>query len=76
MLSHYRPDGRLVELLLSFTLVLIVDKSPLTFIYFTTFEEKSQVSPTTATELFGFWYTYILYTKYEVNNNIYINIIK
>ena len=34
------PDGRIVKLLLSSTLV---DKSPLTFIYFTTFEEKRRV---------------------------------
>ena len=33
-------DGRLVKLLLSSTLV---DKSPLTFIYFTTFEKKRRV---------------------------------
>ena len=54
MLSHNfcRSDGRFVKLLLSSTLV---DKSPLTFIYLTTFEKKSQVSPTHTTKLFGFW---------------------
>ena len=53
MLRHkfVRSDGRLVKLLLSSTLV---DKSPLTFIYFTTFEKKRQVSPTHTTKLFGF----------------------
>ena len=35
----YRPDGRLVKLLLFSTL----DKSTLTFIYFTTFESKIKV---------------------------------
>ena len=54
-MTNAEADGRLVELLLSFTLALIVDKSPLTFIYFTTFEEKNQVSPTTTTKLFDFW---------------------
>ena len=49
------PDGQLVEFLLSFTLVLIVDKSPLTFIYFITFEAKSQVSSTNTTKFYGFW---------------------
>ena len=39
-LACYRPDGQLVKLLLSSTLV---DKSPLTFIYFTTFEKKRRV---------------------------------
>ena len=54
MLHHfYRPDGRLVKLLLFSTLL---DKSPLTFIYFPTFKKKSQVSPTRTTKLFGFWY--------------------
>ena len=38
---------------------LYLDKSPLTFIYFTTFEKKSQVSPTHTTKLFGFWYNNI-----------------
>ena len=42
MLRHNfcRPDGRLVKLLLFSTLL---DKSPLAFIYFTTFESKKKV---------------------------------
>ena len=42
MLRHnfYWSDGRLVKLLLFSTLL---DKSPLTFIYFTTFESKRKV---------------------------------
>ena len=35
----YKTDGRLVKLLLSSTLL---DKSPLTFIYFATFEKKKE----------------------------------
>ena len=31
----------------------LLDKSPLTSIYFTIFEKKSQVSPTHTTKLFG-----------------------
>ena len=54
------PNGRLVKLLLFSTLL---DKSPLTFIYLTTFESKRKVrSPLPhTTKLFGFRY-----------NNIYI----
>ena len=48
-------NGRLVKLLLFSTLL---DKSPLTFIYFTTFNKKNQVSPTHTTRLFGFWYNF------------------
>ena len=50
-----RPDGRLVKLLLFSKLL---DKSPRTFIYFTTFEKKRRVrSPLPhTTKLFGFWY--------------------
>ena len=54
-----RHDGRLVKLLLFSKLL---DKSPRTFIYFTTFEKKRRVrSPLPhTTKLFGFWYnTYI-----------------
>ena len=73
MLRHkfWRSDGRLVKLLLSSTLV---DKSPLTFIYFTIFEKKSQVSPTYTTKLFGFWkYIYInLLVNYHILNVLYI----
>ena len=43
----YRPDGRLVKLLLSSTLV---DKSPLTFIYFTTFEKKREARSPLSTQ--------------------------
>ena len=46
-------DGRLVKPLLFSTLL---NKSPLTSIYFTTFEKKSQVSPTHTIKFFGFWY--------------------
>ena len=55
MLLHYflQPDGRLVKLSLFST---VLDKSPMTSIYFTTFEKKSQVSPTHTIKLFGFWY--------------------
>ena len=56
----YWPDGRLVKLLLSSTLV---DKSPLTFIYFTTFEKKRRVRSPLSTQpnflVFG-KYIYIL----------------
>ena len=52
MLHHfYRPDGRIVKFLL---FSMLLDKSLLTFIYFTTFKKKSQVSPTHTTKLFGF----------------------
>ena len=71
MLRHdfCRSDGRLVKFLLSSTLV---DKSPLTFIYFTTFEKQSQVSPIHTTKLFGFWYNftffdYMCYNYHEPN---------
>ena len=49
MLLHYflQSDGRLVKLLLSSTLV---DKSPLTFIYFTTFEKKRRVRSPLSTQ--------------------------
>ena len=69
------PDGRLVTLLLFSTLL---DKSPPTFIYFTTFKKKSQVSPTHTNKLFGFWYNtlYVLHNKtyalYIVRSIIYI----
>ena len=65
MLHHfYRPDGRLVKLLLFSTML---DKSPLTFIYFTTFKKKSKVSPTHTTKLFGFCTVYtIQYTVYSI----------
>ena len=58
MLRHNfcTPNGRLVKLLLFST---VLDKSPLTSIHFTTFEKKSQVSPTHTTKLFGFWYNTI-----------------
>ena len=60
MLRHYfyRPDGRLVKLLLLSTLL---DKSPLIFVYFTTFKKESQVSPTHTTKLFGFWYNFTFF---------------
>ena len=60
-----RPDGRIVKLLLFSKLL---DKSPQTFIYFTTFEKKRRVrSPLLHTiKLFGFWYnTY--YINYKTN---------
>ena len=49
MLRHdfCRSDGRLVKLLLSSTLV---DKSPLTFIYFTIFEKKRRVRSPLSTQ--------------------------
>ena len=49
MLKHdfCRCDGRLIKLLLSSTLV---DKSPLTFIYFTTFEKKRRVRSPLSTQ--------------------------
>ena len=55
MLLYYflQADGRLVKLSLFST---VLDKSPQTSIYFTTFEKKSQVSPTHTIKLFGFWY--------------------
>ena len=52
------PDSRFVKLLLFSTLL---DKSPLTFIYFTTFKKKSQVSPTHTTKLLGFWYNFTFF---------------
>ena len=60
MLRHYfcKPDGRLTKLFLFSTLLA---KSPLTFIYFTTFKKKSQVSPTHAAKLFGFWYNFTFF---------------
>ena len=60
MLRHNfcSSDGRLVKLLLLSTLL---DKSPLTSIYFTTFKKKSQVSPTRTTKLFGFWYNFTFF---------------
>ena len=54
----YRPDGRLVKLLLLSTLL---DKSPLTFVYSTTFKKESLVSPTHTTKLFGFWYNFTFF---------------
>ena len=53
-----RPDGRLIKLFLFSTLL---EKSPLTSIYFTTFEKKSQASPTHTTKLFGFWYNFTFF---------------
>ena len=57
-----RFDGRLVKLLLSSTLV---DKSPLTFIYFTTFENKSRVRSPLPTQpnflVFGKFHFFWLY---------------
>ena len=53
-----RPDGRLIKVFLFSTLLV---KSPLTSIYFTTFEKKSQVSPTQTTKLFGFWYNFTFF---------------
>ena len=53
-----RPEGRLIKLFLFSTLL---EKSPLTSIYFTTFEKKSQVSPTHTTKLFGFWYNFTFF---------------
>ena len=60
MLRHNfcSSDGRIVKLLLLSTLL---DKSPLTFIYFTSFKIKSQVSPTHTTKLFGFWYNFTFF---------------
>ena len=60
MLKHNfcSSDGRLVKLLLLSTLL---DKCPLTFIYFTTFKKKIQVSPTHTTKLFGFWYNFTFF---------------
>ena len=62
MLRHdfCRSDGRLVKLLLS---SMLVDKSPLTFIYFTTFEKKRRVRSPLSTQpnflVFGNIYIYI-----------------
>ena len=46
-----RYDGRQVKIFLFSTLL---DKFPLTSIYFASFEKGSQVSPTHTTKLFGF----------------------
>ena len=63
MLRHNfcRSDGRLVKLFLFSTLL---DKSPLTYIYFTTFEKKREVRSPLPTQskflVFGkYVYTYI-----------------
>ena len=53
-----RPDDGLIKLFLFSTLL---EKSPLTSIYFITFEKKSQVSPTHTTKLFGFWYDFTFF---------------
>ena len=63
MLLHYfcRSDGRLVKLFLFSTLL---DKSPLTSIYFATFEKKREVRsplPTQSKFLVFGKYIYILY---------------
>ena len=62
MLRHnfYQSDGRLVKLFLFSTLL---DKSPLTSIYFATFEKGSQVSPTHTTNflVFGKFHLFWLY---------------
>ena len=48
-----RSDGRLAKLFLFSTLL---DKSPLTSIYFATFEKKREVvSPNHTIKVFGFW---------------------
>ena len=64
MLGHNfcRPNGRLVKLLLFST---VLDKSLQTSNHFTTFEKKSQVSPTNTTKLFGFWYN--IYEQFQSN---------
>ena len=51
------PDGRLIKLSLFST---VLDNSPLTSIYFTTFERKRKVRspPTQTIKHFGFWYIY------------------
>ena len=55
MLRHNfcSTDGRLLKLLFS----MLLNKSPLTFIYFVTFEKKREVmvSPTHTIKVFGFW---------------------
>ena len=62
MLRHNfcRPDGRLVKLFLFSTLLY---NSPLTFIYFVTFEKKREVRSPLPTQLkflvFGKYYIYI-----------------
>ena len=68
MLRHNfcRPDGRLVKLFLFFTLL---DKSPLTSIYFATFEKKTEVRSPLPTQskflVFGKLYIYIyIYDAY------------
>ena len=68
--DFYRSDGRLVKLLLSSTLV---DKSPRTFIYFTTFEKKRRVRSPLPTQpnflVFGKFhlFDYMCYNYHESN---------
>ena len=66
MLRHdfFRSDGRLVKLLSSSTLA---DKSPRTFIYFTTFEKKKKESglPYQDNQTFWFIVKFHLFWLYE-----------
>ena len=61
-----RPDGRLLKLLLFSTLL---HKSPLTSIYFATFEKKTEVRSPLTTQpnflAFGKFITYALHTNIE-----------
>ena len=77
MLRHNfcRPDGRLVKLFLFSTLL---DKSPLTSIYFATFEKKTEVRsplPTQSKFLVFGKYT-IHYVKFKTHNYIVLTLIK
>ena len=67
MLGHdfCRSDGRLVKLLLSSTLV---DNSPLTFIYFTTFEKKRRVRSPLSTQPNFLVFGKIHFTKNRFKN--------
>ena len=63
MLRHNfcRPDGRLVKLFLFSTLL---DKSPLTSIYFATFEKKREVRSPLSTQS-----NFLVFGKYMTRNH-------
>ena len=68
MLRHNfcRPDGRLVKLFLFSTLL---DKSPLTSIYFATFEKKREVRSPLPTQS-----KFLVFGKYNTYKVIYLNV--
>ena len=66
MLRHNfcRPDGRLVKL---FVFSTLLDKSPLTSIYFATFEKKREVRSPLSTQSFWFLVNFTFFDYMSVH---------